>query len=293
MQDKPKIAFYWCASCGGCEEAVVDLGETLLDVAEQADIVLWPVALDYKRKDVDALPDGSILVSFINGAVRTSEQREWAEMLRRKSRLVVAFGSCAQMGGIVGLGNLFRRSELIAAAYDEAATVENPSRPAVVCAIDGHGLTLPQFSSTVWRLEDVIEVDYYVPGCPPARKVVADAILAVLRGGLPAKGTVLAPDFALCEECPRKESKPEKLLLREFKQIHQAAVDESTCLLAQGFLCMGPATRAGCEAACIQGNMLRADQSRFRPRRQGPCLHRFADRQHGREGDRTHSRQHP
>jgi F420-non-reducing hydrogenase small subunit len=81
---KPKIAFYWCASCGGCEEAVVDLNEAILDVLAAVDIVFWPVALDFKRKDVEAHPDGSIAVSFINGAVRSSEQFEMAELLRRK-----------------------------------------------------------------------------------------------------------------------------------------------------------------------------------------------------------------
>jgi len=57
---KPKVAFYWCASCGGCEETVVDLNEDILKVADAVDIVLWPVALDFKRKDVEALDDGEI-----------------------------------------------------------------------------------------------------------------------------------------------------------------------------------------------------------------------------------------
>ena len=73
--EKPKVAFYWCASCGGCEETVLDLDERVLDVVAAVDIVFWPVALDFKRHDVEAMPDGSILAAFVNGAVRTSEQR--------------------------------------------------------------------------------------------------------------------------------------------------------------------------------------------------------------------------
>ena len=102
---KPKVAFYWCASCGGCEEAVVDLKEDILKVTDAVDIVLWPVALDFKRKDVESLSDGEIAVSFINGAVRTEEQEEMVKLLRAKSGLVVAFGSCAHLGGIPGLGH--------------------------------------------------------------------------------------------------------------------------------------------------------------------------------------------
>ena len=104
---KPRVAFYWCASCGGCEEAVLDLAEEVLNVAAAVDIVFWPVALDFKQKDVEAMDDGSIAVSFVNGAVRTTHQLEMAHLLRRKSRLIVAFGACAQLGGIPGLSNLF------------------------------------------------------------------------------------------------------------------------------------------------------------------------------------------
>ena len=80
-REKPKIAFYWCASCGGCEEAVVDVAEQILDVVAGADIVFWPVALDFKRSDVEQMPDGSILATFLNGAIRTSEQEEMAGLL--------------------------------------------------------------------------------------------------------------------------------------------------------------------------------------------------------------------
>jgi F420-non-reducing hydrogenase small subunit len=79
---KPKVAFYWCASCGGCEEAVVDLAEEVLKVVEAVEIVLWPVALDFKRADIEAMPESAITVSFINGAIRTSEQEVMAKLLR-------------------------------------------------------------------------------------------------------------------------------------------------------------------------------------------------------------------
>jgi F420-non-reducing hydrogenase small subunit len=93
---KPKVAFYWCAACGGCEEAVVDLGEAILDVAAAVDIVLWPVALDFKKHHVEAMADGEIAAAFVNGAIRTSEQEEWAHLLRKKAQVIIAFGSCAQ-----------------------------------------------------------------------------------------------------------------------------------------------------------------------------------------------------
>ena len=107
----------------------------------------------------------------------------------------------------------------------------------------------------VRTLDQVVDVDYYLPGCPPTPKLTKAAVGALLSGNLPPKGTVLAPDIALCDECPRKDSKPTDLAFTEFKRPHQAIIDPEKCILAQGFICMGPATRGGCEAVCVQGNM--------------------------------------
>ena len=84
-KQKPKVGFYWCASCGGCEESVVDLAEDILMVTYAVDIVFWPVAMDFKKDDVKKMEDGSILVTMINGAVRTSEQEEMARLIRKKA----------------------------------------------------------------------------------------------------------------------------------------------------------------------------------------------------------------
>ncbi|MHC4224206.1 MAG: oxidoreductase, partial [Planctomycetota bacterium] len=114
---------------------------------------------------------------------------------------------------------------------------------------------LPRFYDTVRALDQVIDVDYYIPGCAPTPAMIAEALQILLGEELPPKGTVVAPDQALCEECTRRESRPEELGLTEFKRPHEVLIDEDTCILAQGVLCMGPATRAGCEALRVQGNM--------------------------------------
>jgi len=257
MSDKPKVAFYWCASCGGCEETVVDLEEKLLDVVAAVDIVYWPVALDFKRHELETMPDGSIVATFLNGAIRTTEQEEMAQLLRKKSQLLFAFGSCSHLGGIPGLANLWDRERILPTVYRESPSTPNPEGtvPRRVSKVNGDALSLPGLFDTVRTLDQVVDVDYYVPGCPPTPKILLAALDALLNGKLPEKGTVLAPDQALCEECPRKESRPEQLSLAEVKRPHQVLIDETTCLLAQGVLCLGPATRAGCEALCVKGNM--------------------------------------
>lgn len=254
---KPKIAIYWCASCGGCEEAVVDLAEDILGVVEAVDIVFWPCAMDFKKHDVEALADGELTATLLNGAIRTSEQEEMAHLLRRKSRYLIAYGACAHLGGMPGLANQFARERVLRFVYDDGPSNVNPDRvrPALACEDDGRRVTLPELRNVVRALDQVVDVDYYLPGCPPTPAITKAAVGALLAGKLPPKGTVLAPDVALCEECPRKASKPTDVSFTEFKRPHLAASDPALCLLAQGFVCLGPATRGGCGALCVKGNM--------------------------------------
>jgi F420-non-reducing hydrogenase small subunit len=254
---KPKVAFYWCASCGGCEESIVDLAEDILKVVEAVDIVFWPVALDFKKKDVEAMEDGSIAVSFINGAVRLSEQEEMVKLLRKKSQLVVAHGSCSHLGGIPGLGNFWNKETIFNRAYHTTPSTDNPQGtvPLEKSVVDGKELYLPRFYDTVFALDQVIDVDYYLPGCAPPRDLILNAVQAILQGKLPPKGSVLSPNKSLCDDCDRNETKPEKLTIKEVKRPWEVMLDPEKCFLAQGVICMGPATRTGCGERCIEANM--------------------------------------
>ncbi len=254
---KPKVGFNWLASCGGCEEAVVDLHEDILGVVEAVDIVFWPCAMDFKKEDVRAMEDGEIDVCFVNGAVRTSEEEEVAHLLRQKTKILIAFGSCSHTGGIPGLGNFYKSEEILKTSYETTPSTTNEEKvyPQVTTQRPEGTVELPQFLESVRCLNQVVDVDYSIPGCPPPVRLLKEAVNAVLEGNLPVKGTVLAPDKALCDECPRKETKPEKFEIEEFKRPYEIHIDPEECLLAQGLLCLGPVTRAGCEGACIKANM--------------------------------------
>ena len=254
---RPKLAFYWNASCGGCEEAVVDLGADLATLLGKVDVVLWPVALDYKRQDVEALPDGAIDVAFVNGAVRLTEQDEWAQLLRRKARILVAFGACAHLGGVVGLGNLGDRREILEAAYRRPPSVSNPGGPLPGQPVQagGHDLTLPVLLSRTLPLGDVVPVDYVLPGCPPSPPLIAAAVERLLSGDLPPRGAVLAPNATLCETCPRAASRPERIEVSSLRRLATSAIDPEACFLAQGLVCLGPATRQGCQPGCVEAGM--------------------------------------
>ncbi len=217
MAAKPKVAIYWLGACGGCDEAIVDLNEAVLQVADAVDIVLWPVAMDFKYSSIEKMEDGEITLSIIHGNVRNSEHAEMAMLLRKKSQLVLSFGACASFGGTPGLANFRSKSDIFNWVYKNSPTVVNPKGvfPQTVSESGGKPLTLPEIYEHVFALNQVIDVDYYLPGCPPPPDLIANAVFAVLSGKLPPKGTTLAPHMAKCDFCVRKKTKPVKIEIKE------------------------------------------------------------------------------
>lgn len=186
---KPKLAMYWAASCGGCEIALANIHEALLEVDAHFDFMFCPCLLDTKRHHIEALEDGEIFLTLFNGALRTTENLEMAELLRRKSRLLVAFGSCAAHGGIPALANARGLQDVLETSYLKAPGLHNPDGiiPSPCTAVPDGELYLPAFLDRVKPLSGAVEVDYTLPGCPPE----PEQILAVVRHV--ASGAALPP----------------------------------------------------------------------------------------------------
>ena len=251
---KLKLALYWAAACGGCDVAVLDVNEKILDVANLADIVFWPIALDFKYHHVEAMPDKSIDVCLFNGAIRSSEQEHIAKMLRVKSKVLVSFGSCACFGGIPALANLTTRAEIMERAYIEAPSNENPNKtlPQIKVSVPEGELTLPELFEDVLTLAQVVPVEYFVPGCPPTVDLILKVVNALATNSLPPVGAIIASEKSLCDECDRKK---EKKMISKIYRTHEIIPDAERCLLEQGLLCMGAATRGGCGALCVKVNI--------------------------------------
>jgi F420-non-reducing hydrogenase small subunit len=252
---KPKFAMYWAAACGGCEIAVLNIHEKILDVDANFEVVFWPIAMDAKYKDVEAMPDQSITLTLFNGSIRNEENEHLAKLLRQKSQILVAFGSCAGEGCIPALANLSSTNETFAAVYDSVST-DNPDgiRPQFNYEVPEGTLTIPVFRPVVRTLDQVVDVDYFMPGCPPESHqitAVVDLVISALKGEaeLPPKGSVIgAGESTVCEECKRQRHVKK---IKQFVRIHEAKeIDPELCLLEQGILCNGPATRSGCGALC-------------------------------------------
>jgi F420-non-reducing hydrogenase small subunit len=257
MTTKPKICIVSLGSCGGCDEAIIDLDEDLLKVAAAVDLVFWHTALDFKYHHIEAIPDKDINLSLVSGHIRNSDQEEVARLIRRKSKLVIAFGACACFGGTPGLANFRTKEDILKWVYQSAPTVVNPSGvyPQPSLLSDGKKLVLPDFYNRVYSLNQMIEVDYYLPGCPPPVDLILNCVNGVLSNKMPSRGSTLTPHKALCDTCKRNSLKPASISISEIKRVHQVEAKPDICFLTQGILCMGPATRSGCGECCISINL--------------------------------------
>ncbi len=139
---KPRFAMYWAASCGGCEIATLNTYEKILDVDANFDVVFWPVAMDAKYKDVEAMPDGSITLALFNGGIRNHENEEMAHLMRRKSKILVAFGSCACEGCIPGLANFGLGLALMRSPLQSSRGAKPGGRPPISRLANSGGLSL-------------------------------------------------------------------------------------------------------------------------------------------------------
>jgi len=160
------------------------------------------------------------------------------------------------MGGIPGLANVASAQEIKDLVYRDNPSVDNPDGvyPQERYAVPEGELVLPHMYDTVKTLAQTVDVDYFMPGCPPEAHQIAavlDVVTAALKGEgeLPPKGaTVGVSPKTCCEECKRvKEEKK----IRSFRRIWEFIPDAEQCLLEQGLICMGPATQAGCGEQCL------------------------------------------
>ncbi|MBU0685179.1 MAG: oxidoreductase [Thermoplasmatota archaeon] len=261
MAEKIKIAQYWGAGCGGCDVALLDIDAKILDVHAIAEVVFWPIGFDGKIKDIEAMPDKSITVSFYNGAIRNSENEHIAKMLRQKSVVMISFGSCACFGGTPGLANVTNKREIFETVYKNTQSTDNPNfvTPQPHTKVKEGELELPEFYDSVKTLDEVVDVDYFMPGCPPTVNLIAMAVDAVAQyvtkgTPLPPKGTIIASDKSLCDECNRERVEKGRRIEKIY-QAYEIKPDPKKCLLDQGLICIGPATRAGCGAMCPNAQM--------------------------------------
>ncbi|MGA2003365.1 MAG: hypothetical protein ABSG70_08285 [Terriglobales bacterium] len=248
-----RLAAEWFAICGGCEVTILDIGEPLIDVLKQVEIVHMPVLMDHKlfgqTGENAEMEIPAADVGLISGGIRSDEHKKLALEMRKKCKTVIALGSCACSGGIPALANQSSREELLEKVYRDCVTTEKNGLPKE---------QVPALTDRVYALQEVIKVDAYLPGCPTTPEMVAGALIALLEGKpLPQLSTK-----SVCDECPTKREKKAVSTLKRRLEAPEftpgAPLSEMRCLMEQGFLCDGPATRGGCGGSETTPRCIRA-----------------------------------
>lgn len=256
-----RVAEEWLNICGGCEVTILDIGEPLLDLLPSLEFVHMPVLMDHKyfgqtgEKDELEIPEAD--VGIISGGVRNEKEKHVAEEMRKKSKTLIALGSCACFGGVPAMANMWKLEELYDKVYRGSATTEAAATPSE---------NVPPLTDRVYAVDEVVDVDVQIPGCPTSPDWVTEALTCLL-----SNKPFELPEKSVCDECPVKRE--EKAAGGEIKRPLEALTfrqdepwENTRCYMEQGYLCLGPVTRSGCSGItsepgevkvprCIKGYM--------------------------------------
>ncbi|MBN1973884.1 MAG: hypothetical protein JW787_09625 [Sedimentisphaerales bacterium] len=195
---KPKIAIFDFACCEGCQLQIVNLEEEILDLLGVADVVEWREAMSEKSDQYD--------IAIVEGSITRPEDEERVKKIRSRAKILIALGACATMGGVNKLKNNFELDDVKKCVYKQDANK-------------------PHLSTALTKaVDEVVNVDFKVHGCPIDRKEFTYIVRSLLLGKTPE-----IPDYPVCVECKAKGN---------------------PCLWEYGQVCLGPIIRAGCGARC-------------------------------------------
>lgn len=193
---KKRVAFFDISCCEGCQLQLLNIDDTLLQLLELVEIVNFREIASEGGTDYE--------IAFVEGSVTSAHDEERLRTIRERAGVLVAFGACATIGGINGVKNTRPLETVRREVYGEYADCFE---------------TLPTRA-----LDQVVEVDYFVNGCPIYPPELLKVVKKILLGQ-----PYVVPDHAVCNECKLREN---------------------VCLYEKGEVCLGPVTRAGCNAWC-------------------------------------------
>ena len=214
-----KVNIISLTCCAGCVSSFLNAGDALLEILSgDFEIVYSPTFVDLKE-----IPE--VDLSIVEGGVRTVSDEELIREVRAKSRILVALGICATHGGITSLGNVTSVKKLLEKEYLLPVSSK-----------------LPELEDLMYPICNFVDVDYYIPGCPPMPFLIVHSLKSIVSGKTPIRY-----QSVVCTECHRKIV-PAKL--DRLYEIYEKETDPELCLVSQGFVCLGSLTREGCGAPC-------------------------------------------
>lgn len=227
MAGKARVSIEWLSGCSGCELGIVDLHEKLLQVLDEIELVRMPILMDTKEY-VEAE------VGILTGSLRTEHDVHAAREMRRVCKSILAFGTCPVYGGPHSSAYAHSSDELLDGAYRKNASTVTTTIPTDV----------PKLLTRNRPIDSEIEVDLYLPGCPPDATYIFEALVSLVRGRQTTIGR-----RSVCFHCNRKMVKTET---SELRRAFDGRFDSELCFLSQGCLCFGSVTLDRCMAPCMK-----------------------------------------
>lgn len=224
--DKIRLNTEWLCDCGGCHVVLVDLHEKILNLFDSMQIQKCPVLTDIKE-----YPEAEI--GILTGSIRTEHDRHAAQEMRRKCKTIIAFGTCAVYGGLHGAGLAHSREEIMELVYRTSPTTRTDFIP---------NSEIDQLEQQVVPIDEVIDVDLYLPGCPPHAHFVFEGLSGLIEGR-----AYRATQETVCAGCRRTMVKTE---VGQIKNSHEGIPEDDVCFLSQGYICLGSVTLDRCLAPC-------------------------------------------
>jgi F420-non-reducing hydrogenase small subunit len=214
-----KVNIISSTCCAGCISSLLNAGDALYE------ILLGDFEIVYSPTFVDLKEISEVDLAIVEGGVRTTDDEKLIREVRAKCKILVALGICATHGGITSLGNALSVKKLLEKEY----SITLSSR-------------LPELEDLMYPICSFVDVDYYIPGCPPMPFLIVHSLKNIVSGKAPIRH-----QSVVCTECHRKII-PAKL--DRLYGIYEKEADPELCLVSQGFICLGSLTRDGCGAPC-------------------------------------------
>jgi NAD-reducing hydrogenase small subunit len=168
---KVRVATMWLSGCSGCHMSFLDLDERLVDLAKLIDILFSPI-VDTKVKDMPQVD-----VAIVEGCVNNTDQEHELKMMRDHCKILIAIGDCAINSNIPGLRNQFPLKDCLARAYEQAESNRISCIP--------NDPVVPKLCPKARPLQEVVKVDFSIPGCPPDADTIWYALTELLAGRTP------------------------------------------------------------------------------------------------------------
>jgi NAD-reducing hydrogenase small subunit len=165
---KIRLATVWLDGCSGCHMSILDMDERLIQLADKFDLVYSPYV------DAKIFPE-SVDITLVEGAISTDGDLEKIKKIRRRTKLLVALGDCAVTGNVSAMRNAFGVESVLNRSYIANASVQAQIPNEQV----------PSLLLQVCPVHEVVPVDFFVPGCPPAADIIYDVLSGLLEGRTP------------------------------------------------------------------------------------------------------------